>query len=104
MVHGRVLILWMPVLATRYGTNQMEIPVKSILRLISEEMWHPFYCAQVHRQPSQRTDAAVAMLLSPSHCVPVADSHFGVQYFSILVWVLGDQYYSYSICIAIITW
>lgn len=27
-----------------------------------------------------------------------------MQYFSILVWVLGDQYYSYSICIALITW
>lgn len=26
------------------------------------------------------------------------------QYFSILVWIIGDQYYSYSVCIAVITW
>ncbi|KXZ43114.1 hypothetical protein GPECTOR_102g67 [Gonium pectorale] len=26
------------------------------------------------------------------------------QYFSILIWIVGDQYYSYSVCIAVITW
>ena len=26
------------------------------------------------------------------------------QYFSIVVWVWGDQYYSYSVCIFVITW
>lgn len=27
-----------------------------------------------------------------------------LQYFSIIIWIVGDQYYSYSVCIAVITW
>ncbi|KAG2425624.1 hypothetical protein HYH02_014997 [Chlamydomonas schloesseri] len=26
------------------------------------------------------------------------------QYFSILIWIVGDAYYSYAVCIAVITW
>lgn len=26
------------------------------------------------------------------------------QYVSIIIWVVGDQYYSYSLCILTITW
>lgn len=33
--------------AVRYGSNEMEIPVKSIPKLIFEEMWHAFYVFQV---------------------------------------------------------
>ena len=55
----------------RYGTNEMKIPVKSVLELVYDEMWHPFYV---------------------------------FQYFSILVWVVGDAYYTYAVCIGLITW
>jgi hypothetical protein len=27
-----------------------------------------------------------------------------LQYFSVLIWTVGDQYYSYSVCIMVITW
>lgn len=26
------------------------------------------------------------------------------QYFSIFIWIVGDQYYTYSVCILLITW
>jgi cation-transporting ATPase 13A3/4/5 len=26
------------------------------------------------------------------------------QYFSIIIWVAGDQYYTYAVCIMVITW
>ena len=31
----------------RYGANEMRIPVKSVGRLVFDEMWHPFYVFQV---------------------------------------------------------
>jgi hypothetical protein len=31
----------------RYGANEMRIPVKSVFKLIFDEMWHPFYVFQV---------------------------------------------------------
>ncbi len=31
---------------TRYGSNEMPIPVTSVPMLIFHEMWHPFYCFQ----------------------------------------------------------
>ncbi len=34
----------------------------------------------------------------PRPCSP------GPQYFSILIWIVGDAYYSYAVCIAVITW
>lgn len=55
----------------RYGANEMAIPVKSIVSLIADEMWHPFYV---------------------------------FQYFSIIIWVVGDNYYTYAVCIFVITW
>lgn len=54
----------------RYGTNEMNIPVKSVAALVADEMWHPFYV---------------------------------FQYFSVIIWVAGDQYYIYAVCIFLIT-
>jgi hypothetical protein len=125
----------------RYGTNEMRIPVKSVAKLIFDEMWHPFYVFQVgragrgeaaalakarrrssdeeqsigreertHRPRGKRRPSIDPRRPSANLRPPPGPGPGGApppsptQYFSIVVWVAGDAYWTYAVCIFAITW
>lgn len=63
------------------------------------------------RKTLLNADVLQTASLLTGHSVPDASatktprlSVYALQYASILIWIFGDQYYSYSACIFIITW
>jgi len=97
------------------------VPVPAVAKGFAEEVQRVAHqlAANVHASQLEDPDMDVAdremrygtnEMLIPVQSVPMLifnemwHPFYCFQYFSIIVWIVGDQYYSYSVCIFVITW